>query len=68
MGEGGMRIVGWHYDDFRTWGVAWLGILRFRAILKAPWNKPLFSERYGMTTTFRLGGGWRIQFRMVPKL
>lgn len=63
-----MRIVGWHYDDFGTCGVAWLGIFRFRVFLRAPWNEPLFSERYGFTTTFRLGRGWRIQFRMAPKL
>lgn len=46
-------------------GTCWLGILRFRAILKAPWREPLFSERYGRTTTLRLGKGWRITFRLA---
>jgi hypothetical protein len=49
----------------REWGTWWLGIGRSRMIVKAPWNAPLFSERYGHTKTFKIGGGWRVQFRRV---
>lgn len=47
-------------------GSWWIGLGRSRLILKAPWNGPLFSERYGLTKTFKIGGGWRLQFRRVP--
>jgi hypothetical protein len=48
------------------WGTWWLGIWRWRMILKAPWNEPLFSERYGHATFVRLGFGWRVRFRLAP--
>lgn len=50
-------------NEIGSW---WLGIWRWRAILKAPWNAPLFSERYGYGTFVRLGFGWRVRFRLVP--
>jgi hypothetical protein len=48
------------------WGTWWLGIWRWRLLVKAPWNEPVFSERYGYTKTLRIGGGWRVQSRLVP--
>lgn len=48
-------------SEFGTW---WLGIWRWRLIVRAPFNEPLFSERYGYTKTLRIGG-WRIQSRLV---
>ena len=48
------------------WGTWWFGLGRWRLILKAPWNEPLFSERYGYCTYIRLGAGWRIRSRLVP--
>lgn len=51
-------------NEFNAW---WIGIGRFRAIMKSPRCAPLFSERYGHTTTLYLGRGWRITFRVVPK-
>jgi hypothetical protein len=50
----------------REWGTWWVGIWRFRIILRAPWNEPLFSERYGHTKTLKVGRGWRVAVRMVP--
>lgn len=48
------------------WGTWWLGVWRWRLILKAPWNAPLFSERYGYTRKLPLGFGWRVLFRLIP--
>jgi hypothetical protein len=66
-GCGVLRIAGFPFGwagsvQVGTW---WVGIGRWRAIIKAPWNEPLFSERYGLTTTYRLGFGWRAQFRAI---
>lgn len=47
-------------------GTWWLGIGRWRLILRAPWNALLFSERYGHTWTLKLGFGWRVRSRLVP--
>jgi hypothetical protein len=52
------------YNHIGSW---WIGVWRFRVILKAPWNGPLFSERYGHATVFPLGFGWRVRFRLVPR-
>lgn len=46
-------------------GVWWVGFGRARVILRAAWNEPLFSERYGFTNTWRIAKGWRLQTRMV---
>ena len=44
-------------------------MFRFRGkfyILKAPWLKPMFSERYGKDRVFPLGKrGWRLVIRKV---
>lgn len=50
-------------NDIGSW---WVGLWRWRLILKASWNTPLFSERYGKTATLNLGFGWRITSRLVP--
>ncbi len=42
---------------FRAFG--WWGIL------KAPWNEPLYSERYGGVNFIQLGGGWRFKIRRI---
>lgn len=34
-------------------------------VLRAPWCRPLFSERYGDMRVIRLGFGWRITVRDV---
>lgn len=49
-------------------GSWWIGLGRWRLILKAPWNDPLFSERNGFTWTMPVGFGWRVQSRLVPHL
>ncbi len=36
-------------------------------IIKSPWCRPLFSERYGGNRFVRLGFGWRAQVRRVIK-
>ncbi len=46
-------------------GVWWLGVGRARVLLRAPRNRPLFSEIYGGIKTFSFRG-WRVQFRTVP--
>lgn len=50
-------------NDSGSW---WIGLWRWRLILKASWSMPLFSERYGKTATLKLGFGWRITSRLVP--
>jgi hypothetical protein len=64
----------------RTTGmtVAWsLGVINVRIRgyglqIKAPWNEPLFSERYGYVWFWPLGFGWRFSLlapsgRIGPK-
>jgi hypothetical protein len=48
-------------------GSWWVGLWRWRLILKAPWSEPLFSERYGHTWTLRLGFGWRLQSKLAQR-
>jgi hypothetical protein len=68
VAEGGHILWGFFcWSVSRGWGTWWFGIWRWRMIVKAPWNAPLFSERYGHTTTLRLGFGWRVTFRLVPR-
>lgn len=66
-GDLGWQATWWIFalTSSRELGVWWLGIGRFRLILKAPWNRPLFSERYGLTRTLRLVSGWRVQVRTI---
>lgn len=66
-GAGVIRFFGFPFawSGSSQWGTWWFGIGNWRVIVKASWNDPLFSERYGLTTTYRLGFGWRIQFRFV---
>ena len=59
----GLLCWAWSWE----WGTWWLGVWRWRFIVKAPWNEPLFSERYGFTWTMPIGFGWRIQFRLVDR-
>lgn len=51
-----------------SWGTWWLGVGRWRLIVKAPWNRPLFSERNGYQKVHRLPFGWRWYTRMVDDL
>lgn len=48
------------------YGIWWLGLYRWRLMLKASWNEPLFSERYGGRFTIHLPSGWRLQSFLVP--
>lgn len=42
-------------------------VLGYGFQIKAPWNIPLFSERYGYRTKLPLGFGWRIlAFKLRP--
>lgn len=43
-------------------GIWWIRIPLGVAALKAPWNAPLFSERYGFKRRLPLGFGWRLLF------
>lgn len=56
------RLIFTGSREFGTW---WLGLGPVRLILRAPWNEPLFSERYGHTKTIKIGGGWRVQGRVL---
>lgn len=55
-----MRVFGsvshgvWGFLAFGWWG-----------ILRAPWDVPLFSERYGYEKYTRLCAGWRFKVRRV---
>lgn len=64
-GHAAWGLVSWCVPNDGA-GIWWFGLLRFRVILKAPWRQPMFSERYGHTTTLRLGWGWRVTFRLAP--
>lgn len=57
-------MIGWSFC--RELGIWWLGIGRWRLVLRAPWDKPLFSERNRLNWVLRLRGGWRVQSRMKP--
>lgn len=35
--------------------------------IKAPWNPPLFSERYGISDFRKIGFGWRLAFRRIKQ-
>ena len=59
-----MSIIGWSASY--EYGVWWLGILRWRIMLKAPWNEPLFSERYGYRRVILKYRGWRVLSFMAP--
>lgn len=43
-------------------GIWWVRVPLGVAALKAPWNPPLFSERYGYKRRVPLGFGWRLLF------
>lgn len=66
-GAGVLRIFGlpFGWAGSKRSGVWWVGVWRWRLIVRAPWNEPLFSERYGLTKYLRLFG-WRITSRRVP--
>ncbi len=51
-------MISW--DGSTEWGVWWVGFGRWRLMLKAPWNEPLFSERYGFKKKIPLLRGWRL--------
>lgn len=58
-------LVCWCLDGHEL-GSWWVGVWRWRLILKASWNEPLFSERYGKVASLKLGFGWRIISKVVP--
>lgn len=41
-------------------GTFWVRIWRYGIRVKAPWNRPLFSERYGYTKPMIEIKGWRV--------
>lgn len=47
----------WHY------GIWSIRIGRRMLMLKAPWNEPLFSERYGFNKTLLACRDWRLLWR-----
>ncbi len=59
-----------HFSLRKTHGFSVAGFIAFGwwGILKAPWNTPMFSERYGYETFHSLGFGWRWQIRRVRQL
>lgn len=61
----GYPLLSWAFST--EYGVWWVGCGRGRFQIKAPWNEPLFSERYGHARFIRLGGGWRCRFFTVPE-
>lgn len=54
--------------DHLYWGGSWkygvwtVRIKQSSLQLKAPWNSPLFSERYGLKTWIIRFRGWRLIF------
>lgn len=62
----GNNFISWSFDA--TYGIWWIGLMRWRLIVKAPWNKPLFSERYGYAWHMRLPFGWRVASRLAPRI
>jgi hypothetical protein len=66
-GAGVIRFFGFPFAwaGSSRWGTWWIGVGRWRLIIKAPWNEPLFSERYGFIFTVCVGFGWRVQSRLV---
>lgn len=53
-------LLAWCFH--RESGVFWIGTGRLRISLKAPWNDPLPSERFGGAKHIPLVGGWRVRF------
>ena len=53
--------------DIRRESLSLAGFVAFGwwGILKAPWNLPLFSERYGDEKFWPLGFGWRWKIRRI---
>jgi len=43
----------------REYGIAWFRVRGYGLMIKAPWNEPLFSERYGYRKFVGLFG-WRV--------
>ena len=62
-------MMGAHINLRRN-GFSFVGFvaLGWWGILKAPWNRPLFSERYDSEKFRRLGFGWRWQIRRVRQI
>lgn len=61
-GAGTIRVfwqpIGWALShEYGTW---WIGLGRWRLMLKAPWNAPLFSERHGYRRPILRFRGWRL--------
>lgn len=56
-------VLSWA-GDWRD-GAFWLGTGGLRLLLKAPWCRPLFSERAGTERHFPIGFGWRARFCRV---
>ncbi len=47
------------YSVNAKYGIWWFRILGYGLIMRAPWNKPLFSERYGYRKVIKFKN-WRI--------
>lgn len=51
------QFTGCHLS--RESGIAWFRINGYGLMFKAPWNEPLFSERYGLRKFIGIRG-WRV--------
>lgn len=53
------------YHGNYQYGQWWTRLLGLLITLKAPWCKPLFSERYGIEKFVPLGFGWRFRIELA---
>lgn len=68
-GDGVVRVfrfplLAWAFSY--DYGVFWIGTGNCRALLRAPWCAPSFSERHGKAKHIQLGRGWRVRFFRLP--
>lgn len=55
--------LGWCFHPVS--GIWWIGVGGWRAGLKSPRCRPLFSERHGHARHYKIGGGWRVRFWII---
>lgn len=48
------------FDGSYSQGIWWIRVFGYGLSLKAPWDKPLFSERNGYTKVIVKFKGWRV--------
>lgn len=60
-----MRYMRWSFSP--VYGQAMIRLRGKFYALKAPWCRPLFSERYGYVGVIPIGFGWRITIRSIDQ-